>query len=66
MTDFPATVTCHWPSRPVHACEQHARDILGLGQFMGAHVAVTLAPEGTECSNCVNENPTRDSALKEE
>ena len=52
---FPATVTCHWPSKPVHACYHHAEHIVGLGRFMGAHIAVTVAPEGAECANCVNE-----------
>jgi hypothetical protein len=53
---YPATKTCHWVTGPVHACDDHAEQLLALGGFMGTHVAVTTAPDGAECSNCINEN----------
>jgi len=52
---FPANVTVHWPSGPVHACDEHARQLKSLGGFLGGHVACTVAPAGSECANCVNE-----------
>ena len=56
--EYPATATVHWPSGPVDACHQHARELVALSSFMGAHVAVTHAPAGAQCSNCMNESNT--------
>ena len=53
---YPAVATVHWPSGPVDACDRHARELVALGNFMGAHVAVTHAAEGAQCSNCINES----------
>jgi len=55
MADFPATKTVHTPSGPEFACEKHAAKMAGLFRFMGHHVAITIAPEGSSCSNCRNE-----------
>ena len=53
---YPATVVAHWPSGPVNCCIQHANSLVGLGKFMGCHVAVTTLVGEYECVNCVNEN----------
>lgn len=55
IVEYPATATVHWPSGPVDACDQHAKELMALGGFMGAHVVATKAPDGAQCSNCVNE-----------
>lgn len=52
---YPATCVVHWPSGPVNSCEKHARELVGLGKFMGAHVPVTSPTKMAACSNCVNE-----------
>ncbi len=52
---YPAEYTAHWPSGPVNCCQLHANAIKNIGTLLGTHVAVTKAPEGSECSNCVNE-----------
>lgn len=53
---YPATVIAHWSTGPVPCCENHARGLVGLGRFMGLHVAVTgPAADDAECGNCVNE-----------
>ena len=52
---FPATHIAHWATGPVPCCEEHCRQIVGLGKFMGAHVAVTKPTEPANCTNCVNE-----------
>lgn len=59
---FPATHVAHWATGPVNCCEEHCRQIVGLGGFMGAHVAVTKAAPGAECSNCLNESKSAESA----
>ena len=51
---FPATRTVHWPSGPVHACDMHASQLVGLSRFLGAHVGVTTAPDRSVCENCKN------------
>jgi len=45
----------HWPSGPVACCEKHARELIGLGQFMGGHIVATKLTDPAECANCVNE-----------
>lgn len=56
IVDYPATVTVHWPSKPVDACEKHAKELMALGAFMGPHIAATKADDGAQCSNCINES----------
>lgn len=71
QTKYPATRTVHCPSGPLHACDLHASQLTGLMRFLGAHVAHTAAPDGSECENCKNEaaaktpnaNSTTDSAV---
>jgi len=58
--EFPAMRTVHWPSGPVHACDRHSVALVGLGRFLGAHVAMTLAPKGATCQNCENEAKNRE------
>ena len=64
-TKYPATHIVHCPSGPTNACEDHARQIKGLMNFMGAHVGITACPDGVECDNCVNENKKRPAAIGE-
>lgn len=52
---FPATHVVHWPSGPVHACKKHASAIVGLGNIMGGHTAVTASDGQHQCMNCKNE-----------
>lgn len=56
-TEYPATkmVTVHWATGPVNCCEEHAAKLLALGDILGTYVAITDSPEGSECSNCMNE-----------
>lgn len=53
---MPATHVAHWATGPVPCCEEHCRQIVGLGNFMGAHVAVTVPTEDADCTNCANEH----------
>lgn len=56
MTDkFPATKTVHCPTGPVNCCDSHASQVVSLLSIMGCHVGVTIAPDDTECLNCINE-----------
>jgi len=59
-TKYPATHTVHWPTGPVHACEKHARQLVGLSNFLGGHVATTIAPPDSTCENCRNEKKASD------
>ena len=52
---YPATCVVHWPSGPVMACDEHARQIIGMGKFLGSHIVATKLTDPAECSNCVNE-----------
>jgi hypothetical protein len=56
----PADVVAHWSTGPVPACEKHALALVGLGRFMGLHVALTHLDEPAECANCVNEAKNKD------
>ena len=53
--EYPAIATVHWPSGPVHCCDEHARELLLLGEFMCGHTVTTIAPDGSQCSDCINE-----------
>lgn len=59
---YPADRVVHWATGPVNACEEHANQLVGLGNFLGTHVAVTTLLEPAECSNCVNENQGKNNA----
>lgn len=63
MTDIehPATCVAHWPSGPTNCCEKHARELVGLGRFMGTHVPVTTLLTPSSCDNCVNEAKAREN-----
>lgn len=50
-----ATVLVHWPTGPVSCCEEHARQLIGLGNFLGSPVVATVLDEPGECVNCINE-----------
>ncbi len=57
-----ATCVVHWPSGPVYACDEHAKQIIGLSKFMGGHTVATRLRKkdiGQECSNCINESNTK-------
>lgn len=51
---YPAEFTAHCPNGATHCCANHASQIRGLFGFLGAHVALTAAPDGAECANCIN------------
>lgn len=55
---YPATVVVHWATGPVDCCEQHANQLVALGNMLGGHTPASKAKEGAECSNCINENKT--------
>lgn len=55
MSDYPATHLVHAPNGPVAACDKHARGIIGLFSFLGAHVVCTAAAPDAQCANCINE-----------
>lgn len=59
---YPADRVVHWATGPVNCCEEHGRQLVGLGNMLGSHIAVTKLEEPAECSNCVNEakNPQED------
>lgn len=53
---YPAPFVAHWATGPVNCCEEHANQLVGLGNFMGSHVAVTHSTDSdAECTNCINE-----------
>jgi len=54
--EYPATVTVHWPTGPVDCCEDHADQLVAMGNFLGTHIAKTYAPEDAQCENCKNED----------
>jgi hypothetical protein len=54
--EFPASKAVHWTSGVVYACDEHAREIVKLGEFMGSHIPVSYAPPGSQCKNCENES----------
>ena len=56
----PATKTVHWPTGPVHACDEHADKLVRLANFLGSHVGVEDAPQDSTCMNCVNEHKASD------
>lgn len=60
--NFPAVKTVHWPSGPVNACDVHAVQLIGLADFLGTHVGVTAAPDGSQCGNCQNEHSSSSAA----
>jgi len=55
-TKYPATITVHWPTGPVDCCEKHAKELVGLSNFLGSHIVQTHAKEGSICCNCKNED----------
>lgn len=53
---YPAPFLAHWATGPVACCKDHAQSLVGLGQIMGSHVAVTDNPKkDDECVNCKTE-----------
>ncbi len=55
MSEYPASLTVHWPSGPVNCCASHAEKLVATGNFLGYHVGVTEAPQDSVCTNCENE-----------
>lgn len=54
---YPAPYLAHWVTGPVACCEKHKNAIVGLGNFMVTHVAVTSNEDKSlECKNCINES----------
>ena len=54
---YPATMLVHWPTGPVACCDEHSRQLIGLGNFLGSHIVATELTEPAECVNCVNGVP---------
>lgn len=52
--EFPADVTVHWATGPVHCCRPHAEMLVALGQVMGAHIRAEPYFGDEPCTNCVN------------
>ena len=61
---YPATCIVHWPSGPVNACDEHAGALRALSGMLGGHIVMTKLESPAECSNCRNEAPIPDQALK--
>lgn len=55
---YPATMIVHWPTGPVPCCDKHGRALVGLGNMLGSHIAITKVETPQECSNCKNESTT--------
>lgn len=58
---YPAQYTAHTPSGEIHCCEYHAKAVKAVFNHLGCHVAITQAPEGEQCNNCINENNHKES-----
>ena len=56
ITKYPATVVVHWATGPVNTCDKHGRALVGLGNMLGSHIAVTKLEDKAECSNCISES----------
>ena len=52
---WPAAYICHWPNQDTPCCDEHARQLRGLGEIIGLRLLFSPAPEGAQCTNCVNE-----------
>jgi len=52
---YPAICIAHTPSGPTYCCAKHAKKIVALFNFMGAHVHIETISDNVECQNCLNE-----------
>lgn len=58
---YPAAFTMYWAGQPVNVCPRHGRALMNIARAMGGGLSFgggmlpPEAPEGAECSNCVNE-----------
>lgn len=50
-----ATYIVHWPGKSTPACDDHKKQLEGLGVVMGIRVASTPVANNQECTNCANE-----------
>ena len=50
----PATQIVHWPGKDTAACDDHLRQLIGLGAILGCRIDWTPCDE-TICDNCENE-----------
>lgn len=58
---FPAPYLVHWATGPVACCESHKNKLIGLGNFMGSHIAATQNfDDSLQCENCINESNKND------
>jgi hypothetical protein len=57
LNEFPASVLVHWPTGPVPCCDEHGRQLIALGNFLGSHVVASPLNIPGECINCVNGGP---------
>lgn len=53
-TKYPATMVVHWASGPVNCCDEHGRQLITLGKFLGSHTFATKleAPQVANLTNC--------------
>lgn len=56
----PATVIVHWPGKDTPACDDHMRQLIGLGYTLGIQVSCTPCEE-TVCQNCANAAKVQDA-----
>ena len=50
-----AIYTAIWVGKPVKVCENHARQIVSVGEAMGVSVPLVVYIGDECCSNCKNE-----------
>lgn len=54
---YPSKYLAHWVTGAVPCCEEHCKQLVGIGRFMGSVIPVSENDDKTlECSNCINEN----------
>ena len=52
---FPAICIVHTTSGPTPCCADHAKQVVALFNFIGAHVHIEATFDDVECQNCINE-----------
>lgn len=64
---FPSIWIAHTPNGPTNCCEDHAKKVVSLFNFMGVHVhlePLSLFDGGRECDNCLHEAKKGESAMR--
>ena len=55
-SQYSATCIVHWPTGPVMACLEHARQLVAVGKALGTYVYSEETDEVGECKNCKNKS----------